>query len=246
MRSRVSKLMLLESNGSFYKPVPLEDSAPGPKTIVGGDTSLGYYGWWNDTTDSSFINQSDIENATGLSNEGIDLDQFDGWLKFKRNGKFVYISKKPIRSRMSWDAIYLAGAVFGTNDIGAYGVGATIENYHAGGSALQNTTVTKNGHSYKIRLITGVEENPSNITGGEWNDLIYRIHESNGTWDTFSDSDIHVSEMHATICQETHSTSFYPERRVLRGQNGLESISYMISSTDNNQANRWRPVLEYI
>lgn len=320
--------------------------APGPNTLLNGNESLGYYGWWNDTGDPSFPTRANVlavSSPVGWTNLADD-----GWLKFAYNGKILYIAKKPLMHGGSWDSLYTAGLVYGTGDIGPFGTqlapygedwtgasirvtgtlnpanvasgtgaawndrvyyddgthnGATVyynEYYYiwwdgvdswnisdtkgggtiqykrtavsvygafaavngtgtptasqiAGNPVLQNKILTKNGYSYKIRLMTGCNSNPSSAAGGEWDALMYRIHVSDplglgdALWAKFSNTDIVVATGNgrATWTQETHSTSSFPQSRVFRGDVSASDFYYNAASFVNTRYG-FRPVLELI
>lgn len=140
-------------------------------------------------------------------------------------------------------------------------VGGTgeVEAYEITGSlVLQNATLTKAGFKYKIRLMKGASENPSNTSGGEWNDLMYRVSADDplsmegDLWDDFTDG---LEERGICVgndelgrrswVQETHSTSVYPERRVVRGFSSVSSFRRNSASYGDTTIG-WRPVLELI
>lgn len=145
---------------------------------------------------------------------------------------------------------------------GAYvNVGGTgeVEAYEITGSlVLQNATLTKAGFNYKIRLMKGATENPSATSGGEWNDLMYRVSADDplsmegDLWDDFTDG---LEERGICVgndelgrrswMQETHSTSVYPERRVVRGVTSVTTF-FRNNATNESTDYGWRPVLELI
>ena len=332
-------------DGGNKKFLQIKDG-PGPNTLLKGDYQLGYFGWWNDTLDPSYPTRANIKSVATPSGY-TDLAD-DGWLKFAYNGKILYVAKKPLMYGGSWDALYLAGVVYGTGDIGPFGTqlapygedwtgakiritgtltpanvasgtgaswntlvyyddgaynGATVyyNEYHyiwwdgvdswnisdtkgggtilfkrtsaspfgaygaaggtgtatateiAGSPVLQNKILTKNGHSWKVRLMTGCNGNPSAAGGGEWDQLIYRIHVSDplglgaGLWANFSNTDIVVATGNgrATWTQETHSTSSFPQSRVYRGNSSASDFIYSVASFVSSGMG-FRPVLELI
>lgn len=264
LRDEDGKFIQVKSDGVLkyvYKMVSPLSLFPGPKDLAHGDKDLGYFGWWNDTEDPSFITQEDVENATGLGDTGDSLttylgESFDGWLKFVKNEKILYVAKKPIRFRVTWDQIYLAGAVYGTpGDPGPY---TTRYNIKAD-ETNQDASITKNGFTYKIKLMTGGNDNPANSAGGDWNDLMYRVHEDDlhgmggDLWDSFNGEDLHVNKDElggdftgvVSWVQETHATSSYPEHRIIRGFDSISYFSNTVSTADTSFF-AWRPFLEIV
>lgn len=197
---------------------------------------------------AEFITGTALAAAIGLT-AGVPQNSDAGWLKFADtvDGKTKYISKKPMRHTVSWDALNARGAVFGT------------------------TTVVINGDTYKVRLLKGIIADtlvgtssgydlPSSH-GCEWNRLLYHVsakpfgHASNtlqsegiteGDWASYSEVDLVTHYTHGrgsyNWCQETGTD---PTTRVYRGYAGVSHTNQTTSS--NASVNRgWRPVLELV
>jgi hypothetical protein len=131
-----------------------------------------------------------VSSGIGLS-AGTAFNDTAGWLKFyvgpnadcNKDGvaKVLFIAKETLRNNLSWDDIYLAGAVYGTGDNGT-------ANASTGTSATQDAQVTYGGYTFKVRLLTGSATDPAAEgydnqqcsddagAGSEWNDLLYRVH----------------------------------------------------------------------
>jgi hypothetical protein len=194
---------------------------PGPESLIAGDSNLGYFGEWNLSNDLNVITRQDILSVCNPG--GVNLSD-DGWLKFSYQNKILYIAKKPIRKNVSWNGLNGSAAIFG------------------------NTEISKSGYTFKLRLIKGANNNPDDVGGGEWNDLMYRIHQSDGSlWDNFNNSDLGIGsgDGKSTWCQETHSTANYPTRRILRGRFGVESFHGDLASFSSDDMG-WRPCLELV
>ncbi len=123
-------------------------------------TDTGYYG---EVSAGDFLRGDDLASLIGLS-AGTAQHSDGGWLKFKSHGKILFVAKKPFRNNLSWNDINAADAVHGDRQI------------------------VVGGRLYKVRLLTGADNDPSTYTygtscaddpgvGSEWNDLMYRIHE---------------------------------------------------------------------
>lgn len=90
-----------------------------PAVINSGDSSFGFYGALRNTQMTvPSISGNPTMTGTGLATlwgltEGNVINDTVDWLKFSFNGKLCYIPKKPIRSNVSWGAIYAAGLAYG-------------------------------------------------------------------------------------------------------------------------------------
>lgn len=218
-------------------------------------TVSGFYGWrpclelvqpedlfLGEVPASELITGSALAAATGLT-QGTDINSNEPWLCFKlKDGKFVYVAKKPLRHSVTWDDLHSKGVVFGT------------------------TEVTIKGRRFKVRLLKGADTDPTPATTGwdpvgtsdsEWNRLIYNVHNGEhtradnttppGHWPLYSDSDLVV---HSTAgygsynwCQETDANN--NGQRVRRGGLGVSRLVLGLSSAATVNFG-WRPVLELI
>ena len=268
-----------------YIPAPF-DHGPGPTQMdYDPATDTGYYGL---VGSGDFISGNDVATDIGLS-AGTSQHSDTPWLKFyvgpdaacnafARRGQIAqayvaFIPQKTIRYDLTWNAIYDAGAVFGTGDNGPYNSGENV---------TQDAQVTIDGRDYIVRLPTCAKENPypgdddwscaDNIgEGSEWNDLIYRVHtdcpnctdptegvsiletdrhggpQDGDNWANFTDNDMITHQDFGdgsySWGQETLSTN--TTRRVFRGGNGVGYFFYFTSSSSTSYPG-WRPVLEMI
>jgi hypothetical protein len=212
--------------------------SPGSPYLISGTMQEGFFG---EVSASELITGDALASACGIS-EGISQHSTAGWLKFAWQGNIQFVAKKTFRHSISWDAINAANCVYG------------------------NKTVSIGGLTYKVRLMKGVNEDPS--TGfnktynhySEWNKLILPIHiNAPSSWTypdnvnsptedwgiDFTDSDLmtHYDYGKGTFswCQETSSLSY----RIARGNNGV-SYSVLYYSTYAGDGIGWRPVLELV
>lgn len=185
---------------------------------------------------SELINGFDLAARIGLT-VGTAQHDDEPWLKFIHQGKVLYIAKKPYRHNLSWDAIHAQGAVFGT--------GVSV--------------VEINGATYRCRLLTGANEDPTTAAAGtnpagtedsEWNRLLYPVHVDDPegrAWAQYTDADLHTRSTHGngaySWCQETNATN--AAQRVFRGSSGVLDFSFT-SSSNSSTLYGWRPVLELI
>jgi hypothetical protein len=168
----------------------------GPGDDYDAMVAAGNYDSTTDTGYMGLVASADLADGTTVATDiglsaGIAFNNDAGWLKFyvgasadcNKDGvaKVLFIAKETIRNNLSWDDIYLAGAVYGTGDNGTASAST-------GTTATQDAQVTYGGTTYKVRLLTGSATDPaaeaynnqqcSDDAGGgsEWNDLLYRVH----------------------------------------------------------------------
>lgn len=82
---------------------------PGPTTLSGGDTNVGYFGV---TTSAELISGDALATLLGLT-AGTSQNSDAGWLKYLDKGDLKYVAKKTFRHSMSWNDINAVNAVFG-------------------------------------------------------------------------------------------------------------------------------------
>lgn len=87
---------------------------PGNKNLIEGDKNAGFLGF---VTGTELITGSAIATAIGLSS-GTLINNDTPWIKYIWKGKICFAPLKSIRHSVIWDAIYNAGAVYGTDDEG--------------------------------------------------------------------------------------------------------------------------------
>lgn len=219
-------------------------TGPGSDEPVAGDTAEGYMGT---VSAADLFTAEDLADLVGLTSGSLANNNTD-WAKFIISDVVCFVPLLPIRGGISWDQLYDAGLVYGTDGPGPY---------YQNSAVSQKKTVTKDGNNYKVRLMLGGETNPTNypedsysIPGGdsssEWTRLMARIHD--GTWDSFTLDELGIAwnSLGAhTLCQETFASD--NTARVFRGiHNG--DIGYC-GSTDSgvtDYLNGWRPILELI
>lgn len=96
------------------KAVSAIDTGPGPQTLAAGDWDLGFFGL---TKSTDLITTDTLASTNGLTIGTVVVDR--GWLKVAYKGKVLFIAKQPGRYNVSYNNIYSAGLVYGTNDNGA-------------------------------------------------------------------------------------------------------------------------------
>ena len=235
--------------GSEWVPISTEqafDAGPGETTPIAGTSEEGYFG---EVPSTDLFTASELSLAVGLSKGNI-THQDPGWLKFSVFGKTVFVAKKPLRHDVEWKDIYKAGLVYGVPGPG---------NVQKGKKVDQLRTVSKNGTTYKVRLLKGAEADPTkrdeNIywipdgdTTSEWGRLMTKIHSASSEWDNLSNQELGVgwnSPGSHTLCQETFEKD--DKKRVFRSNHdGAFNFFGSVKDKDDGLLIGWRPVLEVI
>ena len=203
-------------------PAPEQDpyNTPGPQTLKTGTLDFGYFGF---VSAVELITGDDLALEIGLS-PGTAQFSGEGWFKWAYNQKILFVAKKTFRHNLSWDQIHAIGAVFGTK------------------------TASIGGKTYKVRLLTGGNGQPASEGGGEWNMIMYGVHQNYlPPWDYYNDQDLQTHNSYGngsySWCQETSSSD--ASRRVFRGGLGVSNFGTTTSSFAYTYLG-WRPVLELL
>lgn len=216
--------------------------SPGPVELIAGDENAGFFG---EVPVDEFYDGREIATAANLTG-GFIFNDDEPWLKFVIDGKIIFKSKKPYRYNISWDSIDRKGCAYGT------------------------TTVTKDGVTYKVRLMKGALTDPSKYSdpdqgaiGSEWNRLMLPISEhapsSWGRQENFVDSPtedwgINYSDRDLGVvsgwgngarhwCQEKSDSS--SREKVSRGSFSVADSSISRENSSSNYYG-WSPVLEVV
>jgi len=209
---------------------------PGPEVLQAGDTQLGYYG---ELSNTELFTPSQLRSQVGLSaGQSTPGSVATGWLKFAYQGKILFVSKQVLNRSWSGNNIFRANL-------------EALNIVYGGQSA---PLVTKDTFQFIPRLLTGGDADPASTSGGEWNDLIYRVHVDDPTgsnWAGYTNQDLDINIPDgdvATSCQEYHATS--TASHVLRGgyrdsPNSIFTFETSQSLGGNHYA-YWRPVLELV
>lgn len=168
-------------------------NSPGGKSLIAGDLNAGFFGFVQPhefgEIGSNPFNGTNLAQAVGLS-QGASQFSESPWMKFAWRGKILFVPVKPIRRQTSWDAIYTAGAVYGTGSTISDGEQFMLDNdgnYGAGARVVQNAKVATDKGEFTVRLMKGAGNDPtdsynnsdrgSNGVENEWNGLILPLHE---------------------------------------------------------------------
>jgi len=227
---------------------------PGGQELIAGDMTAGFFG---EVPTSELITGDDLAIQIGLT-QGTTQFSNEPWLKFALDGNIIYVAKKAYRHSVSWEHIYQAGAVYGTNDNGSNPSGA---------NRIQDANINVDGYSLDVTLLRGANTDPTGTDNAgydidythtsEWNRLMYPIHSGVHTsinnpstpsvpyaqWVSYSDEDLLVHNSFGSgsysWTQETPSTS---ANRLGRGVFGVTRV-LLNTATYLNTNNGWRPAL---
>lgn len=226
-------------------------NGPGPKTLIAGTLTAGYYGTISST---DFIDGAGIASLTGLS-QGAVINNGIEWFKVSLDNKTLFFPRMSIRSSVSWIDLYDKGLIYGNGLVGATPTG---DNPRA-----QDVIVTIKGYRFRVRLFRGASSMPATYTssnndpvasyGSEWNRIIYNLatndppSQQGPNWAAYTDSQLGMASGSNngewTWCQEDFSGN--TTSRLVRG--GYGSGSYYPDPIDSRTAYiGWRPVLELI
>lgn len=105
---------LISPNKAVLAVAP-NDTGPGPNTIVAGDWDLGYFGYCKS---ADFLSYGALFGLLGIAAGGSAALTDVGWIKVAYKGKVLYIARSTARYAQTFNSLYQAGAVYGTNDNG--------------------------------------------------------------------------------------------------------------------------------
>ena len=206
---------------------------PGPVELVGGDEQAGFYG---EITSGDFIAGGLMASYAGLTT-GSNINSNTSWLKFAYEGKVLYIPKYNTRSGVSWEDLYEAGVIYGTDDTGHFPVG---------GGTNQRTVISFDDNEYIVRTLSMAATDPAGVgvtSGGELGDLLLAL--TNGNFNaSYSEPDIGFDTQYQTAWgQETVNTN--ADMALFSGYESINSV-YARTKDDGGAIRCWRPVLELV
>lgn len=141
----------------FSIPLKVEaiySTGPGPSKLSEGDQSLG---WFGTVTSQEFMTISELQTAVGIS-QGVVTIPLPNWDKWYRNGKILFVPQGLGHPSMSWNTVYSAGLMFGTDDAGPWrDVNAPAVN--------QMKIVSKGFNRFIVRTPTAADDrnNPTRV-----------------------------------------------------------------------------------
>lgn len=232
------ELLLFKTGPANYFP----NSGPGSKYLLYGDANAGFFG---EVTATELFTTAQVTSYARLR-AGVDLITSPVWLKFAYKGRFLFIAKQPIRSTISWNDIYKAGAAYGEdNDGGAL----SPQNVN------QIALAKKGTDNFVIRLIKGDAVNPSEMVNAvadtnyardsEWNQLLYRLIAPTRAqfaqpWANYSNTDMGITSSASVMLE--HNTTL-ASGVLARGNTSIDAVTVLAFTATTGV---WRPVVEKI
>lgn len=98
-----------------YEMGYFSDLGPGPSKLMMGNWNCGYFG---EMTPAEFMTAADLKAQ--LDNPSFSFAEPSSWHKFIYKGKILFIPNQTIVGGASWNSLYAAGLIFGTNDTGTF------------------------------------------------------------------------------------------------------------------------------
>lgn len=223
--------------GGVPSKIQYPDSGPGPKTLLFGDESLGYFG---EVTSAAFLTVPEIQRQLNFYPGGGTPDPNVSWVKVFSDSKVLYIPKRAIVNNITWNTLYNAGLVYGIDGVGSNPT-TTPTN--------QLRTVTADGRQFKVRLLKGAttENGPylswssPTVQSAEWPKLaVAMITHASGDagapkWNIYTN----------TTTLFTGNTDVYTQNSVSNARR--LTLSFNSASEDLPTATKhWFPTLELI
>ncbi|ANZ48998.1 putative virion structural protein [Erwinia phage Derbicus] len=144
---------------------------PGSNLLLQGNESYGYYGA---VLAADFINSNTILSALKSLSSIPSTLVYPTWHKFTRNGNILFVPDQGFGD-VAWNALYTAGAVYGTNDNGPEGTPQNVN---------QLCTFELNGDLFKIRVPKGY---PDGLTWAGTTDTLNTMPEAAGKYSEYED-----------------------------------------------------------
>lgn len=195
-------------------------TGPGPQTLIAGDMRAGYFGTVQGGRD--IFRASEFKEAAGITfGEGHWSNEYIRWWKFAWKNEILFIPFAPFCDYVSWQDIYQAGLVYGTDDNGVAPYGTPTNQY---------MEVTYGNDTFVPRLMTGSVDTPED---SEWDQLVARVHDYVGqyqigeNWDYYTDRGSKESATHIpgeVWCQEVGDDA---DDRLMRGGNSYDDYRYL-------------------
>lgn len=238
----LESVALISGGGGYYP-----DSGPGPKSLLKGDTDLGYFG--RVTQEELFTGQELVAYtkiaATNVSNVNML------WVKFFYQGRVVYFPTQPIANNINFNTIYNAGVAFGVRGPGPYPSVPNVE---------QLTFIPKTDEDRTWQLLirlpkiadTDIAPPSSGVTVsyGELYQLVPNtlVKSSgswpigNATWDNIPEINLDKSGSMIYSCTMNSANTAQP----LAGSRELKPTIMGIGRTGAYSAMGWHPMLELV
>jgi hypothetical protein len=211
-------------------------TGPGLQQPVRGSWELGYFGR---VPVADMISGSALRTAIGAGAIGTAIadSNITYYYKFVREGKILFYPAGAIITTVTWDQLYNLGLVYGTDDNGAYPVGAALT------PTNQKKLITIGAFSFLARCPKGstlptttlVTTATADKEGSEWDQTMGRVN-PNATlsWNTSIMQDDNVTipaTTQGTITQHLLVASGTPKTALHRGSAAIDAINQVGTGT---------------
>lgn len=209
-------------------------SGPGPKTLIGGNMVLGFFG---EVSATELLTTSEYRALTGLT-AGTDTAYPVVWLKFIVDNKIIYTTKQPMIDRISYNDLVSKKLIHGETNI-------------ALGDRIYSTRVPR-GSLLELPNIFRTNDQHVDTYNSEWNRLFYPIIDRPGVSDdgyafgifakyTEDELGMGMNPSRVTICREKYSKDL--SLIVTRGYTAA-TIATTSSPTTSIESYVFRPIIE--
>lgn len=223
----------------------IANSGPGPKNLIQYDSvsNTGYFGLVN-KTDLFTAEQIEAVAVAGLGGTQANRDIEDLWFKFYYKGKILYYARKSLVLNTTWNTVYAAGLIYGTDDNGKYPDSGkpTVNQYHT----LTRTDETGKSYTFKVRVPSGCTTDPANtgavdtMKQSEYSQLFERMYPTNGidlVWGNYGNPGGNL------LLIESRPT-YLTYMLLCNGNNSAYMRGYGVKDTTTTMS--WLPVLEIV
>lgn len=103
------------------------NSGPGPKSLQSGNKTIGFFG---EVAPELFITGTQALDHIGLTaGTNRPNNATTPWLKILYRGKVLFMPRDTLKSAISWEQIYAAGAMYGVDGVGNFPYGTPTNQY---------------------------------------------------------------------------------------------------------------------
>lgn len=154
----LESVALISGGGGYYP-----DSGPGPKSLLRGDTDLGYFGR---VTQEELFTPAEIRAATNPMTGDSPVSNDLIWVKFFYKGRVLYYPTQVFSNNVTFNTIYAGGVAFGVRGPGPYPGTPPVEQL-----TLLTKTDTDAIHTLLLRLPKSSDSDESTLTPDEPGEL---------------------------------------------------------------------------
>lgn len=234
--------LLLSLDYDKYISLEYPDSGPGNKWLLSGNPQLGYFG---EIPSSSVMSYQAYRDNLSPNLDMVLNTNDQGWFKFFYKGKILLVSKKVIGTSTSWNLVYAAGGIYGTNNTGSIPGSPAVNQYKPVDIVEGNTT-------WKMVprcLHAGIGNPSANIPGSqdtiEFNSLIGRVSAKvgsqqlpkQGEWAQYTTTQLDLDNTNLTIETNIDTTR-------INGKGSAGNALNVINPTKSSKSVNLRAVLE--